>query len=69
VQENINRLKNKIENVVELNEYKFNNMCNEVLMKYLQIQSLIKIIDKLMRFVRENALMRFMRERTVKRKH
>jgi hypothetical protein len=69
VQENINRLKNKIENVVELNEYKFNNMCNEVLMKYRQIQSLIKIIDKLMRFVRENALMRFMRERTVKRKH
>jgi hypothetical protein len=58
----------KIENVIELNEYNISNICNRVLIKYLQIQSLIEINDKLMG-LRENILMEFMMEKTVKQEN
>jgi hypothetical protein len=58
----------KIENAMELNEYKFSNICNRVLIKYLQIQSLIEINDKLMG-LRENTLIGFMMEKTAKEEH
>jgi hypothetical protein len=53
---------------MELNEYKFSNICNRVLIKYLQIQSLIEINDKLMG-LRENTLIGFMMEKTAKEEH
>jgi hypothetical protein len=52
-------------NVVELKTYKFTNLCNKVLMEDLQIQSFTVINDALMKLVRENPLMRFIRKKFV----
>jgi hypothetical protein len=56
-----NHMKKK--NVVELKTYKFTNLCNKVLMEDLQIQSFTVINDALTKFVRENALMQFIRKK------
>jgi hypothetical protein len=53
----------KKKNVVELKTYKFTNLCNKVLMEDLQIESFTVINDALTKFVRENALMRFIRKK------